>query len=88
MGAVVAQIHVFLTSALVRGQLSASGAVCFILGGESPDTKRIRRWVGASNGQDFIKFRIRINLVSLNAYQIPPPPKGPLLAVLVTHYKP
>jgi hypothetical protein len=54
---VYSQIHVFLTLALVRDELSASRPCRFTLGERKPGTNRIRGWVGPRAGMDDIEKR-------------------------------
>jgi hypothetical protein len=51
------KIHVFLTSALVRGELSASRLCRFTPGERAPGTHWIRGWVGLTAGLDEVEKR-------------------------------
>jgi hypothetical protein len=51
-GGVDIQIHVFLSSALVVGEWSASRPGCFTLGERDPGTHSIGAWVSCRAGLD------------------------------------
>jgi hypothetical protein len=57
-GGVKVLIHVFLTSALVRGKWSASRLCCFTLGERAPCTHWIGGWVDPTDGlNDMDKYK-------------------------------
>jgi hypothetical protein len=56
-GGVDVYIHVFLTSALVGGEWSASRPDRFTLGGKAPATNWIGGWVGPGAGLDDVEKR-------------------------------
>jgi hypothetical protein len=57
-GGVDVQIHIFLTSALVGGECSASRSGRFIPGERAPGTHWIGGWVGPRAGLDDVEKRI------------------------------
>jgi hypothetical protein len=54
-GGVDVQMHIFLTSALVGGEWSASRPGCFTPGGKSPGTHWTGGWVGPRTGLDDVE---------------------------------
>jgi hypothetical protein len=64
-GGVDAQIHVFLTSALVGGERSASRPGLFTLGEKAPGTHWIGGWVGFRAGLDDVEKRKFLTLPGL-----------------------
>jgi hypothetical protein len=64
-GVVHVQIQLFLTSALVGGELSASHPNCFITGERSPSTQRTRTWVGPRTSLDDVEGRKILSLLWL-----------------------
>jgi hypothetical protein len=56
-GGVDVYIHFFLTSGLVRGELSASRPCRFTPGERAPDTHCIGGWVGPRAGLDDVEMR-------------------------------
>jgi hypothetical protein len=54
-GGVDIQIHIFLTSALVRGEWSASRLCRFTLGERVSGTRWIEGWVGLRAGLDDVE---------------------------------
>jgi hypothetical protein len=64
-GGVDVYIHVFLTSALVGGEWSASGPDCFTPGERASDTHWVRGWVGPNAGLDAVEKRKFLTLPGL-----------------------
>jgi hypothetical protein len=62
---VVVQIHVFLTSVLVRDEWSASRPCCFTLGERGPLTDWIGGWVGYNIDLDDVEKRKILPLTGL-----------------------
>jgi hypothetical protein len=64
-GGVAVQIHVFLTSALVGGEWSASRLGHFIPGKRAPGTHWIGGWVDPRTGLDDVERRKSLTLPGL-----------------------
>jgi hypothetical protein len=56
-GGLDVQIHIFLTSAIVGGEWSASSPDRFTPGEKAPSTNRIGDWVGPTAGLDDVEKR-------------------------------
>jgi hypothetical protein len=56
-GGVNVQIHIFLTSALIRGEWSASLPDCFTTGERAPGTHLIPGWMDPKAGLDYVDKR-------------------------------
>jgi hypothetical protein len=59
------QIHIFLTSALVGGEWSASRPCRFTSGENTPGTYWIGEWVGTRAGLDYMEKRKFLTLSGL-----------------------
>jgi hypothetical protein len=64
-GGVDVQMHIFLTSALVGGEWSASRLGCFITGEKAPGNHRIGGWVCPRTGLDNMEKRKVLSLQGL-----------------------
>jgi hypothetical protein len=67
-GRVDVYIHVFLTSAVVGGEWSASRPGSFTPGDRAPGTHWIGAWVGARTGLDAVEKRRFVTLQGLDTY--------------------
>jgi hypothetical protein len=64
-GEIYVQIHIFLTSALVGREWSASRPCCFTPGEKTPGTQWIGGWVGPRAGLDDVEKRKFLTLPGL-----------------------
>jgi hypothetical protein len=78
-GGVDAQIHVFLTSALVGGECSASRPCRFIPGKRAPGTHWVGGWVGPRAALDDVEKGKFLTLPGLELRLLSPPARCQLI---------